>query len=371
MKRFHPLLLSLLLTFAAASVLSATGRDAREEGRARELSAQRGEPDSDDEWRHDSHGHDRFGHHQGHEPWHGHGEEHHHDGGCHHGNRIPVRDSYERHFATPFANDPFLGRKLDDPNIPDLEKERMLVERARLDPSERIAYDRARIRNAATVSPGDLTLDVNGDRRVSDADADSLMTMIHDELTSLGPAYMAMKDQWDQDNMQDPDVSQRLALLRDRIKSDMDACAQTNCDSDADGVADLLDNCPSDANVDQANADGDMVGDVCDSDDDNDGIPDELDSCGDLLIATDACVEWGCSLKDAMSAPAASALPSGLQQTLVRRTTDACDLLQAGELRRARDVYRELYRLLVAQSHHNGSTAVVDLTRDVRALTGL
>ena len=35
-------------------------------------------------------------------------------------------------------------------------------------------------------------------------------------------------------------------------------------DSDSDGVVDNLDNCPFDANPDQANADGDASGDVCD-----------------------------------------------------------------------------------------------------------
>ena len=36
-------------------------------------------------------------------------------------------------------------------------------------------------------------------------------------------------------------------------------------DTDQDGIADIDDNCPSDANADQADGDGDGVGDVCDS----------------------------------------------------------------------------------------------------------
>lgn len=46
------------------------------------------------------------------------------------------------------------------------------------------------------------------------------------------------------------------------------------CDSDGDGVSDNEDNCPDDANADQANYDGDLEGDVCDADDDNDGCLD-------------------------------------------------------------------------------------------------
>ena len=46
-----------------------------------------------------------------------------------------------------------------------------------------------------------------------------------------------------------------------------------------DGDCDAVDNCPEDANEDQANFDGDDEGDVCDSDDDNDGVADADDSC--------------------------------------------------------------------------------------------
>lgn len=50
-------------------------------------------------------------------------------------------------------------------------------------------------------------------------------------------------------------------------------------DDDADGVEDVIDNCPDNANPGQANADGDAWGDVCDDDDDNDGVDDVDDNC--------------------------------------------------------------------------------------------
>lgn len=58
-------------------------------------------------------------------------------------------------------------------------------------------------------------------------------------------------------------------------------------DSDNDGIADALDNCPNTANADQADADNDGVGDACDvcpgfddsADGDGDGVADGCDNC--------------------------------------------------------------------------------------------
>ena len=52
-------------------------------------------------------------------------------------------------------------------------------------------------------------------------------------------------------------------------------------DSDGDGVLDGVDNCPNDANADQADADGDGIGDACDllTDSDGDGVADADDNC--------------------------------------------------------------------------------------------
>ena len=50
-------------------------------------------------------------------------------------------------------------------------------------------------------------------------------------------------------------------------------------DTDDDGITDDIDNCPDDPNPDQADCDGDSVGNACDGDDDNDGIDDEVDNC--------------------------------------------------------------------------------------------
>jgi hypothetical protein len=62
-------------------------------------------------------------------------------------------------------------------------------------------------------------------------------------------------------------------------------CDSPNPDADSDGVFDSADNCPNDANADQADTDGDGAGDVCDltptGDNDNDGVDNAIDNCPD------------------------------------------------------------------------------------------
>ncbi|MBW2256924.1 MAG: thrombospondin type 3 repeat-containing protein [Deltaproteobacteria bacterium] len=50
-------------------------------------------------------------------------------------------------------------------------------------------------------------------------------------------------------------------------------------DTDGDGFADVVDNCPAVANPDQDDLDDDLLGDACDDDDDDDGTPDATDNC--------------------------------------------------------------------------------------------
>lgn len=53
-------------------------------------------------------------------------------------------------------------------------------------------------------------------------------------------------------------------------------------DSDGDGVIDASDNCVSVANANQADFDGDSLGDACDPDDDNDQMPDDWELANGL-----------------------------------------------------------------------------------------
>jgi cysteine-rich repeat protein len=53
-------------------------------------------------------------------------------------------------------------------------------------------------------------------------------------------------------------------------------------DADDDGVPDDEDNCPGTENADQADADGDGVGDICEGDRDSDSVGDEVDNCPEV-----------------------------------------------------------------------------------------
>ncbi len=50
-------------------------------------------------------------------------------------------------------------------------------------------------------------------------------------------------------------------------------------DADGDGWPDTIDNCPTAANADQADLDGDNIGDACDPDIDGDGVANASDNC--------------------------------------------------------------------------------------------
>ncbi len=96
-----------------------------------------------------------------------------------------------------------------------------------------------------------------------------------------------------------------------------------SADSDGDGILDEADNCPTVANSNQENCDGDSMGDACDPDDDNDGCADASDAhpCSNLsaIVVIDGCnstvpnmlVSCGNSMSDLIGDCAANASNHG------------------------------------------------------------
>lgn len=102
----------------------------------------------------------------------------------------------------------------------------------------------------------------------------------------------------------------------DGVPNEEDNCPSDanadQADTDGDGAGDLCDNCPLDFNPDQANGDGDTLGDVCDNcpdvtnenqlDTDLDGIGDACDTneCvpegGLCEVDADCCENYECIL---------------------------------------------------------------------------
>lgn len=98
-------------------------------------------------------------------------------------------------------------------------------------------------------------------------------------------------------------------------------------DTDGDGIAGEFDNCPDVANPDQANADGDGQGDLCDSDDDNDGVADatDLDIFNpNVCVDTDGDTCDDCSVGEDGFGPLADNLP--LNDGLDTDSDGACNL---------------------------------------------
>lgn len=95
----------------------------------------------------------------------------------------------------------------------------------------------------------------------------------------------------DRDNDGDPDVFDNCVDVSNPNQANLDGDALGDaCDLDRDGdlINDAADNCPVLANANQNNLDGDAFGDVCDSDRDGDGRDNVFDNCPDAANSDQA-----------------------------------------------------------------------------------
>ncbi|PON13319.1 hypothetical protein C2W62_34965 [Candidatus Entotheonella serta] len=119
--------------------------------------------------------------------------------------------------------------------------------------------------NVANLS-GQLTQGVNGDH----------VLMYAPSSLSLGSSVTHFDTSLTPDDLMEPFhvPAQMPSMLAIGLLADL---GWTVLDSDSDLISDSLDNCPNDANNNQADNDSDGAGDVCDDDDDNDGITDSYE----------------------------------------------------------------------------------------------
>ena len=141
----------------------------------------------------------------------------------------------------------------------------------------------------ANAGQADRDLDGKGNLCDVDADNDGVLNIIDafplDKTETLdtdgdGSGNNADNDD-DADTVQDSVDNCPLTFNTDQADADSDGlgdvCDDTLTDSDGDGVTDALDNCPNIPN-NQTDTDGDGAGNACDIDDDNDDLTDVLEA---------------------------------------------------------------------------------------------
>ena len=124
-------------------------------------------------------------------------------------------------------------------------------------------------------------------------------------------------------------------------------------DVDGDGVIAAQDNCATLSNADQANRDGDPLGDACDDDTDGDGVPNGADQCVDTGgVAVDAdgdgCPDGACLLVGLVDRLQGD--NEGVRNSLRVKAVHACGRVEAGDWQAARGSLRALANETAAQS---------------------
>lgn len=85
-------------------------------------------------------------------------------------------------------------------------------------------------------------------------------------------------------------------IIRDYAKTNFSDRFEENPDIDLDTIPNDSDNCPNNANTNQADYDSDGLGDVCDDDVDGDGVVNESDMCAFTPLDSIVDLNIGCSI---------------------------------------------------------------------------
>ena len=147
--------------------------------------------------------------------------------------------------------------------------------------------DRGGINSSIADGVGDACQcgDVNGSGRVDNTDAILIKRFTLDLPPSINTDHCNVNGGNTCDNT-DAILIQRAVLGLPPGLAQTCVIAVNFPDIDNDNVADGIDNCPADANTDQANLDNDVFGDVCDDNKDGDDFADAIDFCP-LTFSTD------------------------------------------------------------------------------------
>ena len=278
-----------------------------------------------------------------------------------------VGDAYESYLRSiDFVRDPILGMRSRVPVSDDPEGQRRLAQLVMMPIQEQLTLDLERIAVEATGAlPGDLARDdINGDGVVTLADWDLLVTLVRTYLTTLLP--MAVPRQFGLATSGeltggDPATASSPGTLASK--------GRLVADSDGDGVQNLNDNCPKVANPDQANVDGDALGDACDPDLDGDGIPSGWDRCPDendvrLDADADGCLDRACDLPPMIPLVRAD---EGVRNSLQVKADQACEKARDGHTNAARGALNAFINEAEAQAGvHVGARHASALVRFAR-----
>ena len=152
-----------------------------------------------------------------------------------------------------------------------------------LDATETIDTDGDGIgNNADTDDDGDGLSDTDEatagtDPLVTDSDSDGV-----NDGDEVSAGMNPLSNDSDSDTILDDVDNCPIVANTDQADSDGNGVGDVcDVDTDGDGVSDSIDNCPTMANADQANLDGDSMGDVCDADRDGDGFDNTVDAFPD------------------------------------------------------------------------------------------
>ncbi|MCA9524891.1 MAG: thrombospondin type 3 repeat-containing protein, partial [Myxococcales bacterium] len=141
--------------------------------------------------------------------------------------------------------------------------------------SEGLAFDLINGGTAIQVDARDLDVDEDG------LTYDCVLTVVDDGEVEDVQAFVVqiVNVDTDGDGIDDGDDNCPEAANPDQADLDGDGIGDACDDGDGDGVVDGDDNCADIANPDQSDVDGDGQGDACDEEDDGDGIADGIDNC--------------------------------------------------------------------------------------------